>query len=91
MIYYYEDIIQELENKIKSQHLKNIKKRSLKRKAERLLDDVLSEDCESSERSINNIRPETGFSQMSEGYSTEESEMEDLKEKKAEIEQMMAE
>jgi len=28
---------------------------------------------------------------MSEGYSTEESEMEDLKEKKAEIEQMMAE
>jgi len=62
MIYYYEDIIQELENKIKSQHLKNIKKRSLKRKAERLLDDVLSEDCESSERSINNIRPETGFS-----------------------------
>ena len=62
MIYYYEDIIQELEYKIKSQHLKNIKKRSLKRKAERLLDDVLSEECESSERSINNIRPETGFS-----------------------------
>ncbi len=28
---------------------------------------------------------------MSEGYSTEESEMEDLKEKKAELEQIIAE
>ncbi len=78
----YEDIAEEVSGYQRENSKEDLVKRCLKRRALRSLETVLSEeDSESAHNSIGGLRIEHSFHEMSHGFSTEESEMEDLKQR----------
>ncbi|KRX03897.1 hypothetical protein PPERSA_04775 [Pseudocohnilembus persalinus] len=81
---YYEDLINDLEQNNQEKYLNRLKLRSLKRRAQYVLNEAhLSDDSAFSQQSIQNLRVDNAFSDLSKGHSTDESEQGDLKERKA--------
>lgn len=65
MLEYYEALKKEIDDLTTSDNLKRLKSHLRKRKAQRRVEEVLSDDSNVSEKSITNLRPEVSFSDVS--------------------------